>query len=1022
MDLRQPQRWSFVIAALVLAFALATGERVHAQGRKLNGELRTAYLTQVGGFAVGGNGRIVYQNGSNGLHSTQIFGGAQVPLFESDTQLRGEALTPDGTVAVWHDSDGLYAGPSDGSGPGVLLASLPGSTTITSFTLSLDGQWVVYLQQSSYGLYSVPIDGSQPPALLTTHPLRAFTLGYAIAADSAHVLFLDHKNLFTIPIQGGTPTRLHPTLLGSRQVQQFELSSDGERVVFTLDLDTLLHFELYSTPVDGSGPLVKLSVPLLPDGNVSYAPTRPFSITPDSAHVTYAAHLDGDQIDALYSVPIQGGPSVVLDPGTAAQRAVLENALSPDGTRVVYRKTSNSIDYELWSVPLDASQPPVRLTDSFGAGERLAGDFQIDRASARVVFRTETLVSGYFVGRRLFTAPIDGSSPAVELTPPFGSSQGVPAGKFALGAERVAFLADVTTPGALALWSAPLDGSVPAFRLHDELVPGGDVSEFVLNAPGFRAIYRAEQAIEGLVELFVVPLDGSLVPALRSDNRNAISTTGDVASFRCTADGSKAVYFASQESGTDLFAVNLVGTPQPVALGAQALANVGSTYFLTPDGSRVVFYDNVDDHLFSAPLDGSGGSEISGNFGRSLSSFQISPNSSRVVQMRKTDFYDNDPDVIFSTPVAGGTSVELNTPRALSGALSNVQISPDSSRVVYVGVQETAGVVELFSAPLSGDSAPVKLNDTLAPGGDVGMLFSFLFNVPQITGDSTRVVYVADRNANDLYGLYSAPIAGGSAPMELAVQPSAGSLLWDVQVSPDSTRAVYRAEVGDLESFDLFSVPVDGSGPPVELSALPGPDRDVSSFAISPDSTRVVYGSDQDADEHFELYSVALAGGSPPVRLTFDAGPIGGIVDPLAISPDSSQVVYSVTTGTQVDLFSVPIAGGAPPVSLNGSLPVSMSVSSNPLAEIDATGHWVLFRAEANAPGQRELYAVPLNGSHAPRSVAGPLAGNSATTMPGSFAPGANSVVYLAEQDEAGVFELFIDELLPTRPDHHRPR
>lgn len=191
-------------------------------------------------------------------------------------------------------------------------------------------------------------------------------------------------------------------------------------------------------------------------------------------------------------------------------------------------------------------------------------------------------------------------------------------------------------------------------------------------------------------------------------------------------------------------------------------------------------------------------------------------------------------------------------------------------------------------------------------------------------------------------------------------------------------------------------------------------------FLISPDSSRVVYRANEGAVGFpFELYSVPLAGGAAPVRLTFGATG-NDVVRLLAISSDSATVVYLFQGSGRSDLFRVPIDGGSAPVRLNGALTVTLP-SFVPYVKLDDGGKWLLFHAAPSVAGVHELFAVPLHGLGAPIRVNEPLAGVTPTTITGSFRPGTSSVAYLAEQDEAGVVELYRRELLSAGP-RHRPR
>ena len=90
--------------------------------------------------------------------------------------------------------------------------------------------------------------------------------------------------------------------------------------------------------------------------------------------------------------------------------------------------------------------------------------------------------------------------------------------------------------------------------------------------------------------------------------------------------------------------------------------------------------------------------------------------------------------------------VKLNAPLAANGDVNSVQISPDSSRVVYRVDQEADEVYELYSVPIGGGSA-VKLNAPLVANGYVSGF--------QISPNSSQVVYQADQETEEVYELYS---------------------------------------------------------------------------------------------------------------------------------------------------------------------------------------------------------------------------------------------------------------------------
>jgi hypothetical protein len=174
---------------------------------------------------------------------------------------------------------------------------------------------------------------------------------------------------------------------------------------------------------------------------------------------------------------------------------------------------------------------------------------------------------------------------------------------------------------------------------------------------------------------------------------------------------------------------------------------------------------------------------------------EISPDSSRIVYRA-----DQDTDgltELYSVQPNGAGRVRLNGPLA-GGGVSPAEVSPDSSRALYFADQDTANVTELYSVPLDGSDLPVKLNGSLVAGGDAGGFALF-------SPDSSRVVYLADQDSDGVNELYSVPSLGGAAPVRLnGPLVSGGDVHGDFRISPDNTHVLYTADQETDDIYELF--------------------------------------------------------------------------------------------------------------------------------------------------------------------------------------------------------------------------
>ncbi len=180
---------------------------------------------------------------------------------------------------------------------------------------------------------------------------------------------------------------------------------------------------------------------------------------------------------------------------------------------------------------------------------------------------------------------------------------------------------------------------------------------------------------------------------------------------------------------------------------------------------------------------------------------------------------------LYSVLLEGGPPVRLNPPLPIGRNVVSLQISPDSSRVVYRANQDTATVYELYSVPIGGPAATgTKLNGALVAGGNVALF--------QISPDSSRVIYYADQQTANVFELYSVPLGGPAAAgiklnVEVGVLGNIDSLF---VISPDSSQVVYQAHQQNavINDFELYSVPLNGPATAgIILNGALGPLRQV---------------------------------------------------------------------------------------------------------------------------------------------------------------------------------------------------
>src|SRR5262249_3552913 len=145
----------------------------------------------------------------------------------------------------------------------------------------------------------------------------------------------------------------------------YAISPDSTRVVYLADEERNNRYELYSVPLDGGAPPIKLNATLPTGGNVEDGFDSPFLISPDSTRVVYRADQAVNDRFVLLSVPLDGSAPPVTISGamiTAGDVDFAPFALTSDGTRVVYMADAH-VDGapELFVTPIDGSAAPTRL-------------------------------------------------------------------------------------------------------------------------------------------------------------------------------------------------------------------------------------------------------------------------------------------------------------------------------------------------------------------------------------------------------------------------------------------------------------------------------------------------------------------------------------------------------------------------------------------------------------------------------------------------------------------------------------
>ncbi len=446
------------------------------------------------------------------------------------------------------------------------------------------------------------------------------------------------------------------------------------------------------------------------------------------------------------------------------------------------------------------------------------------------------------------------------------------------------------------IYSVALAGGAPVELTTTPVSTGG---YFLISPDSTRVVFAGNDPGASTETLVSVPLTGGSPTPLAS---------GAISLYRISPDSKRVVYDINQgfsdSSPRDIYSVPITSSAaiqlnQPLT-GAQRVENEQ----ISTDSQQVVYelsagrFSTDPPHiLYRVPIAGGSPIQIDDAFAADKGAqYLLSPDSAYVVYTRTLP--STDPATLQAAPLAGGPSVQLDTPAGFSGQQSSLTITADSRRAIFSLVTP----YDFYSTLLNGTGTAIKLgpsnissvmNTALTPdgqrfvydnsdgtnyyvssipvdGGSTTIFSSTLvpLSLFAISPDSQRVVYVA--GGDELYSeqLFSAPLAGGTAPIRLSdplAFPSSFAER-DLIFTPDSSTLIYRVKktTASNSSYDLFSTPIDKNEPGVKLNGslatVAGTAAESLSFRVSPDGKYVIFraGSDPDIFASRQLYAVAL--------------------------------------------------------------------------------------------------------------------------------------------------------------------
>ena len=538
--------------------------------------------------------------------------------------------------------------------------------------------------------FIAPIDGSSPATRINNIPVGDQNLIHNVSLSPnqdriIYTLRIDgQRNLYSATLDGSAePVQLTESSPNNWRVS-YRYTNDPD-LVYILVTDTDSPNRLFRRRIDGLGPLE-----LIAESGRSDVTDLDYVFSKDGSKVAYSVSRVDDGTfpdlpnDALFyrDAASVGAATEVSLPSTVTGTPIESNVKVDDnGQFAVFQSqpAHNSEYFQLKSRPLGSSSEALALTPRLRTESLRDFRFQIGPEGRHVVYTSDQDQAGVV---ELYSVPIDGSSPPRRISKVVGQQGGVDSDFIISHAgSRVIYCVHEDEALRYSLHSVPVDGSSDPVVLSPSASETDDVSsKFQLTPDGTAVVFMMFSS--GNHDLYSVPIDRSSDPVNLTRTESDLPDTllsGEslIGSLQFTPGGDRVVYASKGESAYDfgVYSVPLDGTLDPSQLGVKPIVSSDGRlrrfdFHLSPDGKHAVFFSNMTDplpsgsytgdtELFSVSLDDPDVvARISHDLGRGeelVSRIAFSEDGQFVFYVSGSDF-GNDPPYLYRSRVSPGAN------------------------------------------------------------------------------------------------------------------------------------------------------------------------------------------------------------------------------------------------------------------------------------------------------------------------------------------------------------------------------
>lgn len=432
--------------------------------------------------------------------------------------------SPDGLGLVGDvDGDGhddlVFFKHADASVTQISEAFAP-SGAVFNAVLSSDGDRAIYLGDlntaGTFELYFRPTDLSASQQkisapLVVGGDVFGFDAHFGSGQTYTFVYHADGDTNGVNELIGGSDTqpaiKLSGPLVSGGQVLNFQLTDDGQDVVYLATQLSTGHQQLFYSHTDGSemGELISQASPV---GQVFS-----YKVAPGGGFVVYRGNPEDGGVSALYTTPI-GAVALQTKFVTPSGGKIYDDFdISADGKWTVFRGDGASVNVaELYTALTDGTGPVTRVHPAFNVTRDVL-DFKITPDSRFVVYRSDELIDNVF---DLFIAELGTSGEERLVSDSLGGSRDVLDYVISPDSRWVLYLEDADGNGTGdVLMASALDGSVHPFLVNTGLGLG-HFGKFDFTADGQFAVWMQDVDRDGHFELYarLLPEPASFVMML----------------------------------------------------------------------------------------------------------------------------------------------------------------------------------------------------------------------------------------------------------------------------------------------------------------------------------------------------------------------------------------------------------------------------------------------------------------------------------------------------------------------------